>query len=269
MARSTKCRFCGKLINFRQMEAGQWVPFEGYDTVHECGKVQATRTKKSPPIPSSRPTRKSSERTIGRGSSISVESSKGYTSPETRPAAISSPQKIAVSAVQSPARDTTSPSIPASPSPISPQPGIPSTSGPQKESQSGGAGCLWVIGLLCLLFFFLSPQASRPSVKIVQSLNDKKNSYFVLEDGRIFEVENPGLILEMAPGTPIEIATSNSFMTPRSGKLKGERMSARLLPALPECEAEVFLGTDGEPRYRITKSQFNKMVEENGLPVSR
>jgi hypothetical protein len=31
-----RCRRCRKWIQLRQMPAGQWVAFDGYDTVHEC-----------------------------------------------------------------------------------------------------------------------------------------------------------------------------------------------------------------------------------------
>lgn len=38
-----KCKHCGRRIQMRQMPAGQWVAFEGYDTPHDCN---------SPPPPS-------------------------------------------------------------------------------------------------------------------------------------------------------------------------------------------------------------------------
>jgi hypothetical protein len=31
-----RCKYCGKWIQIRQMPHGQWVAFEGYDTVHNC-----------------------------------------------------------------------------------------------------------------------------------------------------------------------------------------------------------------------------------------
>lgn len=31
-----RCKWCGRLIQLRQMPDGQWVAFEGYDTVHSC-----------------------------------------------------------------------------------------------------------------------------------------------------------------------------------------------------------------------------------------
>ena len=31
-----KCKFCGRQIQMRRMPHGQWVPFEGYDKVHDC-----------------------------------------------------------------------------------------------------------------------------------------------------------------------------------------------------------------------------------------
>lgn len=33
---SRNCRNCGRRIQLRQMPAGQWVAFEGYDTQHDC-----------------------------------------------------------------------------------------------------------------------------------------------------------------------------------------------------------------------------------------
>lgn len=33
---SRKCRYCGVRIHLRKMPAGQWVAFEGFDTVHRC-----------------------------------------------------------------------------------------------------------------------------------------------------------------------------------------------------------------------------------------
>ncbi len=38
-----KCNKCGQLIQMRQMPQGQWVAFEGYDTLHDCNKVQTKR----------------------------------------------------------------------------------------------------------------------------------------------------------------------------------------------------------------------------------
>lgn len=31
-----KCKHCGRRIQLRQMPAGQWVAYEGYDTIHDC-----------------------------------------------------------------------------------------------------------------------------------------------------------------------------------------------------------------------------------------
>jgi len=33
---SRRCKYCGKWINLRKMPHGQWVAFEGLDTIHEC-----------------------------------------------------------------------------------------------------------------------------------------------------------------------------------------------------------------------------------------
>lgn len=33
-----KCKHCGSTIQMRQMPHGQWVAFEGYDTLHDCSK---------------------------------------------------------------------------------------------------------------------------------------------------------------------------------------------------------------------------------------
>ena len=33
---SRNCKWCGRRIHMRKMPAGQWVAFEGYDTVHDC-----------------------------------------------------------------------------------------------------------------------------------------------------------------------------------------------------------------------------------------
>lgn len=35
---SKRCVYCGKWIQMREMPHGQWVPFEDYDTVHNCDK---------------------------------------------------------------------------------------------------------------------------------------------------------------------------------------------------------------------------------------
>jgi hypothetical protein len=32
------CKTCGRRIQLRQMPAGQWVAYEGYDTVHDCSR---------------------------------------------------------------------------------------------------------------------------------------------------------------------------------------------------------------------------------------
>ncbi len=32
------CRWCGRRIQMREMQAGQWVAFEGYDRLHKCSK---------------------------------------------------------------------------------------------------------------------------------------------------------------------------------------------------------------------------------------
>jgi hypothetical protein len=39
-----ECKFCGRRIQMRQMPGGQWVAFEGYDTVHDCKHPPARRT---------------------------------------------------------------------------------------------------------------------------------------------------------------------------------------------------------------------------------
>jgi hypothetical protein len=36
------CRHCGRRIQMRRMPAGQWVPFEGFDQVHDCSKIPPT-----------------------------------------------------------------------------------------------------------------------------------------------------------------------------------------------------------------------------------
>lgn len=33
-----RCRVCGRLIQLRQMPAGQWVAYEGYDKIHDCNE---------------------------------------------------------------------------------------------------------------------------------------------------------------------------------------------------------------------------------------
>jgi hypothetical protein len=33
---SRGCKKCGRRINLRKMPGGQWVAFEGFDTVHDC-----------------------------------------------------------------------------------------------------------------------------------------------------------------------------------------------------------------------------------------
>jgi hypothetical protein len=33
-----QCKKCRRWIQLRQMPAGQWVAFEGYDTIHKCGE---------------------------------------------------------------------------------------------------------------------------------------------------------------------------------------------------------------------------------------
>lgn len=33
---SRSCKKCGRRINLRQMPGGQWVAFEGFDTIHAC-----------------------------------------------------------------------------------------------------------------------------------------------------------------------------------------------------------------------------------------
>ena len=33
---SRSCKKCGRRINLRQMPGGQWVAFEGFDTIHTC-----------------------------------------------------------------------------------------------------------------------------------------------------------------------------------------------------------------------------------------
>jgi len=38
-----RCRYCGRLIQLREMPAGQWVAFEGYGTLHECGSAPVGR----------------------------------------------------------------------------------------------------------------------------------------------------------------------------------------------------------------------------------
>lgn len=35
---SRRCKYCGKWIQMRQMPQGQWVAFDGYDSVHKCSK---------------------------------------------------------------------------------------------------------------------------------------------------------------------------------------------------------------------------------------
>ena len=40
---SRKCKHCGRTIQLRKMPGGQWVAFEGYDTVHDCKKPVARR----------------------------------------------------------------------------------------------------------------------------------------------------------------------------------------------------------------------------------
>jgi len=42
-----QCRKCRQWIQLRQMPGGQWVAFEGYDTVHRCS---STRQKGRLPI---------------------------------------------------------------------------------------------------------------------------------------------------------------------------------------------------------------------------
>lgn len=33
-----RCKYCGQWIQMRNMPQGQWVAFDGYDTVHKCSK---------------------------------------------------------------------------------------------------------------------------------------------------------------------------------------------------------------------------------------
>lgn len=47
-----KCKHCGRRIQMRQMPAGQWVAFEGYDTIHDCNSPPPPSTGK--PIPEER-----------------------------------------------------------------------------------------------------------------------------------------------------------------------------------------------------------------------
>lgn len=35
---SRRCKYCGKWIQMRQMPQGQWVAFDGYDSVHKCSR---------------------------------------------------------------------------------------------------------------------------------------------------------------------------------------------------------------------------------------
>jgi hypothetical protein len=43
------CRKCGRRIHLRQMPAGQWVAFEGYDTPHKCNELPKRRSTAPPP----------------------------------------------------------------------------------------------------------------------------------------------------------------------------------------------------------------------------
>lgn len=40
-----RCKYCGRWIQLRQMPHGQWVAFEGYDTVHDCEKQPSSSNK--------------------------------------------------------------------------------------------------------------------------------------------------------------------------------------------------------------------------------
>lgn len=40
---SRPCKFCGTKIQLRKMPGNQWVPFEGYDVVHNCNRTTARR----------------------------------------------------------------------------------------------------------------------------------------------------------------------------------------------------------------------------------
>jgi hypothetical protein len=42
-----KCKYCGRRIQMRQMPAGQWVAFEGYDTVHDCSALGVRTVKQT------------------------------------------------------------------------------------------------------------------------------------------------------------------------------------------------------------------------------
>lgn len=35
---SRRCKYCGKWIQMRKMPQGQWIAFDGYDSVHKCSK---------------------------------------------------------------------------------------------------------------------------------------------------------------------------------------------------------------------------------------
>lgn len=41
---SRACKKCGQRINLRKMPGGQWVAFEGYDSIHKCGSHSAARS---------------------------------------------------------------------------------------------------------------------------------------------------------------------------------------------------------------------------------
>ena len=240
------------------MEAGQWVAFEGYDTVHECGKAKAVRSKNSPPSP--RVSSKTTAAARFNNSSISVPKP-----PETRPVEVATPQKLNVS--EDRPQKERSPIHNSESSDSSSSPSLVTTANPPTavESESDKSGCVWLALGIVLLFFFFNPHAGETKATIKQSFNDDNYSYFVLNNDRIFQVENPGLIFEMAPGTDLYLSPSSHSMTPRSGTLKGQNLTVRKIPTLPECKGEVFVNNDGEVRYRITKSELDKMVRDSGL----
>lgn len=42
-----KCKHCGRRIQMRQMPEGQWVAWEGYDTIHDCNNPPIRADKKT------------------------------------------------------------------------------------------------------------------------------------------------------------------------------------------------------------------------------
>ncbi len=39
----TSCKWCGERIHMRQMPHGQWVAFDGEESVHKCGQISEYR----------------------------------------------------------------------------------------------------------------------------------------------------------------------------------------------------------------------------------